>query len=269
MKNLSTLIKNVSNFASKQKPALLAGTAIVGLIYTGYLSYKTGSKAEKILEEYKKDLSLCAPEDKEAKRTVRMETTKKMLPIVIPPVIIGGATAACILGSHSESARRIAALSTAYNISEEAVKRLNIKMNDILGEKKARSIKDAIMKDKLTSDKNEMIEESSIVITGSGDHLCKDLYTGRFFRGNAQTIEQAIIKLSSDVLSEMYVSLNEFYDEIGLERIPNGDDVGWNVDDVYRGKLPITMTAILTADKQPCLCIDCDIFVRKDYRNLY
>lgn len=70
----------------------------------------------------------------------------------------------------------------------------------------------------------------------------------------------------------MYISLNDFYEAIDssqLPKIPMGEDLGWNINDTINGKLPITLSALLTDDNKPCLCIDYDISVRDDFRNLH
>lgn len=262
-------------FTKKNSPVILAGMAIVGVISTAYLAYKAGPMAEKILEAHKKDMKDCHPDDKEAKKAVVGETVKKLVPVVAPPIIMGTTTIACIIGSHSVSSRRIAALSAAYSLSESTVKNLNGKMEEMLGEKKARAIKDSIMKDKLKADANvdqKVLSDSQFVMPNDGTVLCKDLYSGRLFYSNAEKIKQAIAKCSYDIISDMYVSLNDFYDAIEspqLTRIPMGEDLGWNLDDVINGKLPITLTALLTEDNKPCLCVDYDIGVRDDFRNLH
>lgn len=262
-------------FTKKKSPGLLAGAAIIGVVTTVYSAYKAGLRADKILEEHRKDMADCHPDDKEAKRAVVGETVKKMAPVIAPTLIMGGATIACIAGSHSVSSRRIAALSAAYSLSESTVKNLTNKMEDILGEKKARSVRDAIMKDKLHESEKEdqkHIGDVNVYVPDNGLVLCKDLYTGRPFYSNAEKIKQAIVKCSFDVQQEMWVSLNDFYDEVGspdLEHVPLGDDLGWNVEDTIRGQLPITLTALLTNDGKPCLCVDADISVRSDFKNLY
>ena len=149
-------------------------------------------------------------------------------------------------------------------------------MEEMLGEKKTRAIKDSIMKDKLyASEKKQdqkLLGDGNVYVPDNGYVLCKDLYSGRMFYSTAEKIKQAIVKCSSDVQQDMWVSLNEFYDEINspqLEHIPMGDDLGWNVEDTCRGQLPITLTALLTDDGKPCLCIDYDISIRDDFRNLH
>lgn len=272
---LMDLLEKAEVFTRRNSPVILTGLAIVGVISTAYSAYKAGPRADKILEEYRKDMRDCHPKDKEAKRAVVGETIKKMAPVMAPPIIMGGMTIACIVGSHSVSTRRIAALSAAYSLSESTVKNLNSKMEEMLGEKKARAVKDAIMKDKLKTDSEKdqkVLSDSNFVMPGDGTVLCKDLYSGRLFYSNAEKIKQAIATCSYDIISDMYVSLNDFYDAIGspqLTRIPLGEDLGWNVDDTVNGKLPITLTALLTEDNKPCLCVDYDIGVRNEFRNLH
>ena len=54
------------------------------------------------------------------------------------------------------------------------------------------------------------------------------------------------------VSGDMYISLNEFYDEIGLGPIPIGYDLGWNLDD---GTIEVDFTSQLAEDGTPCLVI--------------
>lgn len=272
---VTELLGKAEIFTKKNSPVILTGLAIVGVISTAYAAYKAGPRADKILEAYRKDMRDCHPNDKEAKRAVVGETVKKMVPVVAPPIIMGGTTIACIVGSHSVSSRRIAALSAAYSLSETTVKNLNSKMEEMLGEKKARAIKDSIMKDKLKADSEKdkkILSDGQLVIPSDGTVLCKDLYSGRLFYSNAEKINQAIAKCSYEIISDMYISLNDFYEAIDspqLPRIPMGEDLGWNIDDTLNGKLPITLSALLTDDNKPCLCIDYDISVRDDFRNLH
>lgn len=258
----------ISDNVEKNKPAVLLGCTIVGVILTATSAYKFGQKMTKIKKTYNEDMNKVDPADTKAKVSVVKEVAKEVIPAAIPTAIIGGATIACAVGSHSESMKRIALLTAAYNLSETTVKDLNNKMQDMLGDKKTKSIKDAIAKDKLNADKSPIINEN-IIITGNGDVLCKDLHSGRYFYSNSEKIGQVINKMSSDIQTEMYISLNDFYSELGIPRIPLGDDLGWNIDDCQRGMLPITKSPLLTEDGRPCICIDYDVSPRFDYRRLH
>lgn len=257
------LIKKTVDSTKKNSPAILTGLTIAGLFATGIAAYKAGLKADEILKAKKRDLADVAPYDKEAKRAVTKEMIKEMAPVVAPPIVMGLATAGCAIGSNTISSRRIAVLSAAYSLSEEAIKNLNGKMTELLGEKKTQAIKESIAKDKFNKNP-EKSPEDKIIITGNGDVWCKDLYTEREFYSNAQAIKSAITELSTRVLGEMYVSLNDFYSILGLKPIRIGDDLGWNVNDLANGRLPISVTAILAENDIPCLCIDYDVRVRND-----
>lgn len=265
---ITEFIDKTMELTKKNSPALLTGSAVVGLLATTISAFKMSPKAHEILHYKKCELEYVEPEDKKARRTVIFETAKELTPVVSPTVIMGTATAACIIGSNSISSRRIAALSTAYAISESAVKNLNDKMTETIGEKKTQAIKDAIVKDKM--DKNPPPTDTNhIIMTGDGDVLCMDVYSGRYFRSNAQKIGQAINQLSYQIQNDIYVCLNEFYDLLNIPEIPMGDDLGWNLDDTVKGQLPITITAGLTAEQQPCLCVDYSIGLRSDFRHLH
>lgn len=266
----ATLFDNLKTYVKKEAPKLLTGFAIGGLIGSVIAAWKAGPKAKKILEERRRDLQDVKPDDKEAKRAVTKETVKKMIPVVLPTFVMVLATGACIIGSHTVSSKRLAVLSAAYAISEKTVGELNDKMVEVLGEKKTRAVKDAIIQDKVGSTPKD--ELGNIIVPGNSTVWCKDLYSGRMFRSNAERIKQAIVALSYDLVSDMYVSLNDLYDKIDspdLPRIPLGDDVGWNIDNVRDGKLPIVVSALLTDDGQPCLCVEYDAHLRSDFRNLH
>lgn len=264
---LTDMLEKAEVFTRKNSPAILTGFAIVGLISTAVMAYKAGLKADEILKEKRRDMRDTRPGDKNAKRAVMKETVKELAPVVAPTIIMGVATGACVIGAQSVSNRRIAALSAAYTLSETTVKSLTSKAEELIGERKLQTIKDAVVKDKL--DKTPVPAEDKIIVTGNGTVLCKDSYSGRFFYSNAEKIRQAGCELSMQIMGDMYVSLNEFYDLIGLEQIPLGDELGWNVDDLPRSGLPITITALVTEDGRPCLCVEYDISVRADYRCLH
>lgn len=268
MGNIGGLFGKMAGFAKTNDRVILTTLSLAGLLATAWAAYKSGPKVEKAVKKAKRDMEDVVPDDKEAKRAVIATAAKEIAPAVIPVVVMGGVTTACILGNHKASSRRIAVLSAAYTVSETALRELNGKMNEMLGENKVKSIKDAIVKDGLVKDgKENYPHENQIIMTGGGDVLCKDVQTGRYFKCNAEKVKQAINQLSHDILSEMWISLNDFYDLIGLPMVPLGDELGWNVEDCYKGQIPITLTAQLTENQEPCLCLDYDIRIRHDYRN--
>ena len=58
-----------------------------------------------------------------------------------------------------------------------------------------------------------------------------DNYTGRYFRSNSEIIGKAEKRITERLFTEMWISLNEFYWELGLPPVDVGEDLGFNVDD--------------------------------------
>ena len=265
--NVKKAMNEFMKASKKKSPAILTGMAVVGVVATAYSAYKAGLVASEILEKHRKKMEQIAADDKRSKWEVRKETALALTPVVLPTLIMGGATIGCTVGAQSISSKRIAALSAAYSVSEAVYNNLNGKMTEILGTKKAREIKDSIAKDHLLE-----VEKSggNLIVSGSGNVKCLDEYSGRMFWSNAIKIDKAVNQLSNDVRCNRYVSLNDFYDLIDLPRIKMGDVLGWNEEDTMGdGRIPITFSAILSEEGDPVLCIEYDIHLRRDFRELH
>ena len=110
------------------------------------------------------------------------------------------------------------------------------------GEKKERGVRDAIAKDKI--DKNP-VSNSEVYITKKGDTLCYDTISGRYFKSDIDKIKKIENELNRRLISEMYISLNEFYYELGLQCTKTGNDLGWNVGE---GLIDIRFSAQISED---------------------
>jgi hypothetical protein len=64
----------------------------------------------------------------------------------------------------------------------------------------------------------------------------------------------------------MYISVNEYYAEIGLHPHKPGDVMGWNID---RGYIDIATFPHLGDDGQPCIGIAFAVEPQYDYDKLY
>lgn len=105
----------------------------------------------------------------------KVEKLKVVLPVYVPTIVTATATVACIIGSHTISSKRTAALASLYSVSEMAMKEYQKKVIDTIGEKKEQKVRDEIDKD--------LVERTpitkQIVLTGTGDHIIFDAYSGR------------------------------------------------------------------------------------------
>lgn len=269
--SLPQVAKSVQTFATKNSPVLLTAIGIAGF---GLAIYKTATatpKALKNIEEEKKrqneELHQQAIEngeetvpviDKLKPTDVIKVTWKCYLPVAVTAVLSAG----CIIGGCSVNMKRNAALATAYTLSETALREYRDKVVETIGEKKEEAVRDSIAQDKV---RNNPVKNNEIIITEKGNTLCYDAHAGRYFRSAIDKIRRAENELNKRMLSEHYISLNDFYYELGLKPTDGGDELGWNLDG---GFIDVHFSSVLSEDEEPCLAISFHVAPRYDFAHL-
>ena len=226
----------------KRTPEILTGVGIAGMLTTTILAVKATPKALIMIEEAKR-----AQEIDKLKPIEVIKTTWKCY---IPSVITCGASIACLVGASSVNMRRNAALATAYEISKTALTEYRDKVVETIGEKKEQTIRDKIAEEHI--DKNP-VSKGDVIITDKGNTLCYDHHSGRYFKSDIDKIKKAINEVNRLMLRDNYVSLNDFYDELGLEHTKIGDELGWSIND---GLLELYFSSQIADDGTPCIVIN-------------
>lgn len=248
---LSSISKGIRGAITKHSPEILTGIGIAGMITTTIMAVRATPKALILIEERKEEIDV--------DKLTPVELIKTTWKCYIPAAITGSLSIICLIGASSVNARRNAALATAYTLSESALKEYQEKVIETIGEKKEQTVRDAIAKDKI--DKNP-VSSREVIITEKGNTLCYDAISGRYFKSDIDKIKKAENELNRRMRDEMYISLNEFYYEIGLNPIKIGDDLGWNID---HGYIELNFSSQLTDDGNPCLVIDYQLAPRYEY----
>lgn len=246
--------KNLKYATSKHTPEILIGVGIVGMATTTVLAVKATPKALQLIEAKKQE------ESKD--ELTAIETVKTAWKPYIPAVITGTMSIACLVGASSVSARRNAALYSAYKLSETALSEYKQKVVEEIGEKKEQIIEDKIAQDKVEKDP---VTKSEVIITEKGNTLCYDTISGRYFKSDIERIKRTVNELNRRMINEMYVSLSEFYIELGLETTRLSDDLGWNLDD---GLIDVDFSSQIADDGTPCIVVDYRIAPRYDFCKL-
>lgn len=240
--NLNEVISKIKFSTSKHAPQILVGVGIAGMATATVLAVKATPKALQLIEEKK---------DEENKEKLEpLEVVKTTWKCYIPTAALMALSAGCLIGSCSISTKRYAALAAAYKIAETGYNEYRDKVIETVGEEKEKEIKSKVAESKISS---TPAKREDAVITGNGDTLCYDDWSGRYFRSSANAITKAENELNRRIYSEMYVSLNDFYDEIGLERTKMGDRLGWNVSS---GLLKIDFSSSLSKNDEPVLVVN-------------
>ena len=243
--SLKNMASDVKSTMVKNAPGILVGVGIVGMVGTTILAVRATPKAIKLIENKKREL--------EVDSLTPVETVKTTWKCYIPAAVTGVTSTACLIGASSVSARRNAALATAYNLTKVALSDYKDAVVETIGEKKEQTVRDTVAKKKIERDP---VTNTEVIVTERGTTLCYDAVFGRYFRSDIDTIKRAVNELNRNIVSSMYASLNEFYDEIGLPPIEIGDKLGWNMDD---GQIEVDFSSQLAADGTPCLVISFNV----------
>lgn len=257
--NLSEIFGNLGRAARKHSPEILTGIGIVGMGTTVVLAVKATPKALILIEERKREIKLAALKDDETAivkvdKLTALETIKTTWKCYIPAAVTGIVSTACLIGASSVNARRNAALAAAYTISETALSEYKEKVVETLGEKKDREVRDAIAKDKI---ENDPVTNKEVVITDKGETLCYETLSGRYFKSSIEDIKRARNDLNERLLFDTYISLNDWYDELGLEENELGNRLCWTVnpDTSDKGIIQLDFSSQLASDGTPCLVV--------------
>lgn len=192
-----------------------------------------------------------------------IQTVQATWPCYILPASTGVLSVACLVGANAEYKRRHAAVVAAASLTEAALSDYKAKVIEMVGENKEKQIREAVDQERINRDPPK---HSEVILTDRGQTLCYDSICGRYFRCDIEVIRRAEIYMNRRLYSEMYMSLNEFYDEIGLPNCDVGDYMGWNVD---WGAVEIYRSSKLTPDDIPCLVISFNIMPKYDFNRSF
>lgn len=251
---LKRTIKSAGRVLTKYSPGILTGIGITGMIGATFMAVKATPKALYLIEAKK--------EESEVEELTPVETIKTCWKCYIPATLTTVVSAACLIGASTVSAKRNAALATAYSISEAALREYQEKVVEVVGEKKEKAVRDAVAKDQIERD--PVTKSEVVIIDSNSNTLCYEPLSGRYFKSTIDKIKKAEIKLDRQMIQEMYISLNDFYWEIGLDGTDLGDKMGWNLS---KGYMDLSFSSQLADDGTPCAVIVYGIPPVYDYQN--
>lgn len=241
-------LKEASNYiwslARQKAPELLTAIGITAGATTTVLAVRATPEALRCIEKKKKETG--------HKKLTAKQTVEAAWKCYIPAAATGALSVTCLIGACTVNGRRNAALATAASIAETSLREYRSKVVETLGEKKEEAILTAVDKDRI--EKNPPPENSEALPPAQNglQVLCYDSMFGRYFWSDVETLKQAANRLNFEMnnMSEPYISLNEFYSEIGLDPVAVGDELGWRCD---KGLIELHFTSQLVNGHTPCL----------------
>lgn len=233
--SIKKFMKRTGEFVSDNSTTILTYT---GLALFGVSLYETGKhtqEAKDKLQELDKDIEYSCKYDHAPVPTKPQKLwmqTKAVAPIMAPTIISATVGTACIISAQRANTKKVAALTTAYELSEQYRRDYAKKVKEKFGEKAESEVQDEYYREQSEKTMPEGPKDTSIISTGKGDQLFYDSGTGRFFRASVSWLEKCRVDISQIIFANDYASANELADLIGLPSTTYGNLLGWNVDDL-------------------------------------
>jgi hypothetical protein len=229
---ISHILSNTNKQLKSNGPEILTAMGLSGMLTTAFLAARAGRQHEKRMAGEAPDVSM-------------RDEAKMVWKFYIPVVVSGTATVACVVGGQRGVARRTTAAVAAYSITEKAFGEYREKVIEQIGANKEQKIRDEIAQDRVTNNP----PNAEVIILGGGHVLCCELYTGRYVRSDMETLKKIENQINHLINHQIYVTLNDFYDLVGLRPTDSSDSLGWDSDKL----LDLQFSTVLSPDQEPCL----------------
>lgn len=260
-----TSLKAFRKVIIEKSPEILLGVAIFGSVSAVGMAIKVTPEAEFLIKEELEKIS----EEQEIDITEIKLKWSDYVRIcwkvyLLTGIMLSTSIVAMILSNYIR-AKRAGALATAFAITQETLRTYQDKVIEEVGKKKEEKIRDSVAKEKL---KKHDKDNSMVVLTGYGNYLFFDAFSGRYFRSNIDEVKRALNDLNAKINKDFYASVNDFYDLLGLKPINAGDSLGWS-----GGLVEINFSTQISDkehNEEPCMVIDFHYFEPfEEYKNLH
>lgn len=238
---MNDIIARMRNLVHGRETQILTSGGVLGTIGTAYLTGKASWTAAEMI--MRKEIE----EEREQMPYSFSERFKIVGTLYIPAGVAGALTVAAIIGSHKKGANQAAAAVSAYSITERAFEEYKAKVVEQLGPRKDEKIRDEVAQDRVTATAG-----SQLIVIPDGKSMCCELYTGRYFNSDMETLRKAVNDLNHEINDCYHVTLNTWYDMIGLGSTSAGNDLGWD----SMKMMELQFTTCLSEDGKPCIAFN-------------
>jgi hypothetical protein len=233
----------------KASPQLLFGAGIVGVVGSTVLACRATLKLEEVLLDTKDKMEEVKefrpdPEkgqeysEKDRQRDItllQVQGAVKVVRLYAPAIVLGGASVAALVQSHSILTKRNAALMAAYSAIEKGFAEYRQRVVDKYGVDEDRNFR-------YGTREVDIIEHDTgkkKTVTRVADDV-PSVYARFFDNGSGSWSKDKEINLyflacqqnycNNLLLSRGHLFLNEVYDQLGLDRSRAGSIVGWIIE---------------------------------------
>lgn len=239
---LDILASTVSKRLRSNSPEILVGAAMFGVALTAYEASKATLRANRHLDMLRREDEADTPifeiiEPKEA--------IKVCWKFYIPTVVYGASTVGAMVLGNRVSSSRVTAATAAYALVDRAYSEYREQVVEELGETREEKVRAAVSEKRVADN-----PPGGAILLSAGDNtICLEEYTGRYFVCDIETLKTALNDINYKINHEFYVTLNEFYDLVGLEATTESGNLGWDSD----RQLSLSYNPVLDKSGKPVL----------------
>ena len=219
----------------KASPIILTGLAVFGVGATAYTSVRANKEVLEELDNHKVVFSNSEDGSISSVEITEKEKAKIYIRHYYKPILIGAGTVLCILGATTLSKKNQATLASAYALLERTHKEYVGKVKDIFGTEGHQKIMDAIALDHCEAPhlySPGLLDSSSLdTPLEENYHVFYDTFSKRYFESTMPAVLEAEYHLNRNYTMSGIISVNEWYEFLGLDPIDLGDDYVWYGDD--------------------------------------
>lgn len=247
--NLKVVTKELGRTLKRNSPSLLTGIGIAGFASSIVMAVRATPKALEMIDEAKYQEGKFADKLGLEHEFGPKEIAQAAWQCYIPTVGMALLSGTAIIMANRINMRRNVALASLYAIAESGLRDYQDKVVEAVGNKKEELIRGEVAQEQLN---RNPIDPNQIVMTNEGKMLCYDTLSGRYFMSDIETLRQIQNDYNERLLSEMTLTLNELYYDMGLGAIDLGDKAGWVVE---KGLVEFEFSAKIASNNEPCIVI--------------
>ena len=218
----------MKKFLRKASPTILTCLGVIGVVGTAVLSVRATPKALALIQVKKDEL--------EADKLTPQELIEATWRCYIPSALVGASTIACIIGIGVLDRRNQAALTSAYAMLNESYKQYRQAAKKVYGADADDKIHAEMAKDAMIADNGWGYQTYNMDMdTESERILCYDMFSKRYFNTTMAAVINAQYHINRNLQLRGYCCLNEYYEFLGINGVDLGDEMGWNIQEMYEG----------------------------------
>lgn len=239
---LEKFVGTTKQFTHDNSTHILSAIGVVGTLTTAYLAGNASYHAAYMINREEEDLG------RTQDPLTLVEKARLVWSLYIPSTVSCAATITAIISANRIGMKRTAAYAAGYSVLESAFVEYQNKVIDQIGAKADKKLRAELAQDKVLA---QPPKEGQIILS-SGSVMCCELHTRRYFMSDMETLRRAQNDTNAKVIHDLYTTMSDFYDLIGLPHTTHSDNLGWNSDRL----MELIFTTVLSEDGRPCIAFD-------------